>query len=142
MPWLKPDYLDAVFGVHRFRKVPQKADNNNHSESESDANSIPINPGIFSCFLLNKHEDNPFFSHFHDRTDAYTAYTSVTHTFFWYFIVWKVFINYTIKFFYFNFYLFLIINRHAAKFYVQCLSNFVPNFIFFNHNTVVCRLQS
>lgn len=51
------------------------------------------------------------FTHFHDRIYIYCCYASVMDAFFWNFIIPKNCMNYTIKYFYFSFYVFFIINR-------------------------------
>ena len=80
------------------------------------------------CYLcLNEHFYFviPFFevnlwlilsSRFHNKTNSYAGCTSVMNTFPWYFITQKFCFNHTIKFSYFSFYVFFIINRHAMKF--------------------------
>ena len=53
------------------------------------------------------------FIHLHNRINTYTRYTSVM-----YFSIQKICINWTIKFFFFNFFVFFIINRITIKLYI------------------------
>ena len=82
-------------------------------------------PSLFyACILLSKLVDD-FFIHLHNKINIYTGYTIVMYTFFWYFITQQFCINYTIKFFYFSFYVFFIINMINMKLYAFNLFYFI-----------------
>ena len=119
--------LDLVFGAHKFKNVPQQAEKYNYSESEStsSSNSASINLDIFFFFTLYFHSSKyvcAYFFLFFILESIPTGYTSVIHTFPWYFIPSKVCINYTIKFLYFSFY--VIFHYKQVCYKILCLTFF------------------
>ena len=114
------DFSFAINSVSDF-DYPSESNSNSESKSESNFSSVFMNLDtlVFSLFYiyipLNKSADG-FFIHSHDRVNSHASNASILHISFWRIICQKACFYDAVKFSYFSFQLFLIVNRFAMKF--------------------------
>ena len=127
------DFSFALNLVSDFNSA-SKSDSDSDSESDSSL-AFRIQTLVFSlfyiCIPLSKDADG-FFYPFRDRINSYASSASIMHIFLAYHYSKRFY--HSVKFSYFNFQVFLIVNRFAMKFNAQFSFKHIPNiFVFFPH---------